>query len=171
MKRGVCAGKDSYQNNSAAPDIDLSTSVEGVTNNQFWSCVAWAAAAGLHEIALPRAAGLDGVQPPRLDKLAVRQIQLLELRQLVVGIERVGEAKVGDDDVSVPVEQEVLQLEIAVDDALLVQVPNAGNELGKEAAGRVVLEVPVVQDIVKQFSAGGIFEDDAKMFVGCLHLM
>ena len=165
------AGRGSYENNSAAPDIDLSTSVQGVTNNQFWSRVAWAAAAGLHEVALPGATGLDRIQPSRLDKLAVRQVQLLELGQFIVGIERVGEAEVGDNDVPIAVEEKILKLEITVDDAFLVQVPNAGNKLSKEATGRVVLEVPVVQDVVEQFSARGILENDPEMSVGCLHLV
>jgi translation initiation factor IF-2 len=38
-------------------------------------------------------------------------------------LEAVGEAKVGDDDVAVAVEEQVLELEVSVDDLLLVDVP------------------------------------------------
>jgi hypothetical protein len=49
-------------------------------------------------------------------------------------LEAVGKAEVCDDDVAVAVEEEVLELEIAVDDLFLVDVPDAGDELGKSLA-------------------------------------
>lgn len=67
--------------------------------------------------------------------------------------EPVRETKVGDDDVAVPVEQQVLELEVTVDDALDVEVHDARDELGKELGSVLFLEVPVRQDVIKQFSA------------------
>jgi hypothetical protein len=40
-------------------------------------------------------------------------------------LEAVCEAEIGDDDVAVAIEEEVLEFEVAVDDLLLVYVPDA----------------------------------------------
>ena len=44
-------------------------------------------------------------------------------------LEPVGETEIGNDDVPVAVEKEVFQLEVAVDNFLLMNIPDAGNEL------------------------------------------
>lgn len=41
------------------------------------------------------------------------------------------EAKVGDDDIPVPIEEEILKFQITMDDFFLVNVPDGGYELGK----------------------------------------
>ena len=82
-------------------------------------------------------------------------------------LEVVGEAKVCDDDVAIAVEEEVLELEIAVDDLLGVDVADAGDELGEELAGVLFLEVAVGEDVVEELAARGVVEDDADVLV-CL---
>jgi len=46
--------------------------------------------------------------------------------------EPVGESKVGDDDVSVAVEEEILELQITMNDFLLMDVPDTRDELGEK---------------------------------------
>ena len=86
----------------------------------------------------------DSSQVHALDKVFVGHVVLDLVAELVGGVEGVGEAKVGDDDVLVPVEEEVLEFQVAVDDALLVQVADAGHELGEEPTRGRVLQVAVV---------------------------
>ena len=80
-------------------------------------------------------------------------------------LEVVGEAKVCDDDVAIAVDEEVLELEIAVDDLLGVDVADAGDELGEELAGVLFLEVAVGEDVVEELAARGVVEDDADVLV------
>lgn len=67
-------------------------------------------------------------------------------------VKSVGKAKVGDDDVSMLVEQEVFELEISMDNVLLVQVVNTGNELGKELGGVSLFQVFIGQNVVEKLS-------------------
>lgn len=154
-------GRITYQNHTAAPDVHLPPRVQGVAHYEFGCRVAGAAAAGLHQIALSRSVGLYLVQPHALDKLAVGQVQLLVLTQLLARVERVGEPEIRDNNVAVAVEEQVFQLEIAMHDALLVQIAHAGNELGKQPPGRVVLEIAVVEDVVEELASRGVLEHDA----------
>jgi hypothetical protein len=80
--------------------------------------------------------------------------------------EAIGEPEIGDDDVAVAVEEEVLEFEVAVDDFFLVDVPDTGEELGEEFCGVFFFEVAVGEDVVEEFAAGGVFEDDTDVFVG-----
>jgi len=57
--------------------------------------------------------------------------------------ESVCESEIGDDDVSMAVEQEVFEFEVAVDDFLLVDVPYTRDELGKKLGGILFFEVAV----------------------------
>jgi hypothetical protein len=69
--------------------------------------------------------------------------------------EVVRETKVSDDDVAIPVQQEILQFQIAVNNLLLVQVVDTRDELSKESAGITVLEVLVCQDVIEELTACG----------------
>lgn len=53
-----------------------------------------------------------------------------------------------------------------MDDALLVEVADAGDELGEQPAGGGVPEVAVVEDVVEELAAGGVLEDDAHVALG-----
>lgn len=68
-------------------------------------------------------------------------------------IEPVGKAKVGDDDVAVLVEEEVLELEVAVDNVLLVEIVDAGDELRKELLRVSLLQIAIGEDVVEQLAA------------------
>jgi len=57
--------------------------------------------------------------------------------------ESVCESEIGDDDVSMAVEQEVFEFEVAMDDFLLVDVPYTRNELGKKLGSILFFEVAV----------------------------
>ena len=79
--------------------------------------------------------------------------------------ESVRETKVGDYHVPVPVEQEVFEFEVAMDDLFLVDIPDAGDELTKEFACVLLFEVTMGKDMVKEFTAGRVLENDANVFV------
>ncbi len=50
-------------------------------------------------------------------------------------------------------------------DLLVVEVGDARDELRKEAAGVVLLEILVGEDVVEELAAGGVLEDDADVAV------
>lgn len=91
---------------------------------------------------------------------------VLELAQFVGGIENVGKPEVGDDDVAVPVQQQILELEVAMHDSLLVQISNARHELREQPTRRRILEVSVRQDVVEELAARRILENDSDVAVG-----
>lgn len=96
---------------------------------------------------------------------------ILQIAELVGGVEDVGKAKVGDDDVAISVQQQVLELQVPVHDTLLVQVADAGHQLGEQTTGGRILEVAVSEDVVKELTARSVFEDDADVPVGLDHLV
>ena len=63
--------------------------------------------------------------------------------------EPIGETKVRDDHVPLSIEEEVFEFEVAVDDLFLVNVPDARNELTKEFARVLLLQVAVGEDVVE----------------------
>lgn len=54
---------------------------------------------------------------------------------------------------------------------LLVQVAHARHELGEQPARSIVLQVSVVENVVEQFTSGGVLEHDAIVPLGLLHLV
>ena len=102
--------------------------------------------AGEHRVqdhtARPHVDGRTDIQPVLYDELGRRVAGRATARRHEVVAARakvVGEAKVGDDDVAVAIQQEVLELQVTVDDVLLMQVGDAADELRKEAAGVALL--------------------------------
>ena len=81
-------------------------------------------------------------------------------------LKTIGEPKVGDDHVPVSVEEQIFEFEVAMDNLFLMKVPDGGNELSKQLAGVAFFEVTVGEDVVEEFAAGGIFEDDPDVLVG-----
>ena len=55
--------------------------------------------------------------------------------------ELVCESEIGDDDISMAVEKEVFEFEVAMDNFLLVDVPYARDELGKQLGSVLFFEV------------------------------
>ena len=80
-------------------------------------------------------------------------------------LKAVGKTKVGHDHVPVPVEEQVFEFEVAVDNLFLMEVPYGGDELSKQLAGIAFFEVAVGEDVIEEFTAGGIFEDDPDVLV------
>lgn len=64
-------------------------------------------------------------------------------------VKAIGEPEIGNDDISVLVEEEVFEFKISVDNVLLVQVVHTGYELGKETLGIAIFEVFVGENVVK----------------------
>ena len=56
-------------------------------------------------------------------------------------------------------------------DTLLMQIPYARHELSKQSPGGIVLQISVIEDVVKQLAPRCILEHDAIMPVGFLHLV
>lgn len=70
-------------------------------------------------------------------------------------VEPVRETEIRNDDVTVAVEEEVLEFEISVDDSLAVEVRDSRDELSKESRRIAFLEVSVCEDVVEQLSTYG----------------
>lgn len=58
-----------------------------------------------------------------------------------------------------------------MNDALLVQIANSGYQLGKQPSCSIVLEVPVVEDVVEKLSARCILKNDADLRFRLGHLV
>lgn len=159
-----------YQNDTTTPDIHLASGVEGVADNELGSCVARATATCLHEITLPGSVALDAVQTHSFHEFPVGEVKLLLLSEILIRIESVGKAKVGNNDVAVAVQEQVFQFQISVNDSLLVKIADTRNKLGKQTAGRIVLQVSVVENIVEQLASRCILENDANVSL-CLDLV
>lgn len=85
--------------------------------------------------------------------------------------EAVGESKIGDDDISMAVEKEILEFEVPMYNFLLVYVPDAGKKLGEEFRCILFLEVTVSEDVVEQLAARCVFKDDSYVFVCFDHVV
>lgn len=83
----------------------------------------------------------------------------------------VSETKVGDYHISVAVQEEVLELEVAMDNFLLVNVPDTGNELGKEFGSVLFAKIAMSKDVVEKLSTRCIFQDDANVLVSFDHVV
>ena len=79
--------------------------------------------------------------------------------------EPIGETKVRDDHIPVPIEEEVFKFEVAVDDLFLVNVPDARDELTEEFARVLLLQIAVGEDVVEEFTTRRVLEDDADVLV------
>jgi hypothetical protein len=80
-------------------------------------------------------------------------------------LKAVGKPKVGHNHVPVSVEEQIFEFEVTVDDLFLMEVPDGRNELSKQLAGVAFFEVAVGEDVIEEFAAGGIFEDDPDVLV------
>lgn len=67
---------------------------------------------------------------------------------------------VGDLDIDVLVEQDILELEVSVDDAFTVEVRDAEDELTKDPPRLGEREARLLDEVVKQFAAGAEFRDE-----------
>jgi hypothetical protein len=79
--------------------------------------------------------------------------------------EPIGETEVRDYHVSMPIEEEVFEFEVAVDDLFLVNVPDARDELTEEFARILLLQVAVGEDVVEEFTTRRVLEDDTDVLV------
>ena len=81
------------------------------------------------------------------------------LEQPSVGLES-SHAKVGNLDVAVRVQEQVLWLQVAVANVEAVTVVYAGNDLAKIPAGLVWVEATLRDEVIKQLAALDILEDE-----------
>lgn len=145
-----------HQYDTATPNIHLPACIQSVAHNQLWSRIARTTAASLHEITPPHPLDVYSIQSHPLHELFICQVIFNLLSQFVDWVEIVGETKIGNDNVAVSIEQQVLQLQVTMYDSFLVEVPDARYELGEKSTGSVVLEVSMVQDVVEQLPTGSI---------------
>jgi hypothetical protein len=79
--------------------------------------------------------------------------------------EPVGKTKVCYYHVPMPIKEEIFEFQVAVDNLFLVDVPDARDELTEEFARIFLLQVAVSENVVKKFTTGRVFEDDANILV------
>lgn len=94
-----------YQDDATTPDVDLLAGIQAIAHDEFGRGIARAAAAGLHQVASPVAGLANGVQAFPLHEILVSYPVLHVLGEVVVGVEGVCKAEVGDDDVLVSIEE------------------------------------------------------------------
>ena len=75
------------------------------------------------------------------------------------------ETEVRDYRIPLPVKEEILELEVAMNDLFLVNVQDARDELTKEFACILLLEVTVGKYVVEEFTAGRVLEYDTDVLV------
>ncbi|KAG9755140.1 kinase-like protein, partial [Aureobasidium melanogenum] len=120
---GWCRLTSTYQDDTTTPHIDLATTR--------------ATTARLHKITATVTGRLDMFQAHLGDKLLVVEVVLNLLTKLIIRVKSVCESKIGDDDIAVAVQQQVLQLQVAMDNTLLMQVANTRHELCKQPTSRI----------------------------------
>lgn len=74
-----------------------------------------------------------------------------------------GEAKVGDLEVAVGVEEEVLRLEIAVRDAVAVAELERGDELREVAPRELLRQTAAARELVEELAAAGVVDDEVDL--------
>ena len=85
--------------------------------------------------------------------LAWRSSGAAKRLELAAGGEEVAEAKINDFDVAHLADEDVLNLEIAVDDAVAVAVVEGAGDLAGKLAGLLLLEAAVGDDVVEHLTA------------------
>ena len=98
----------------------------------------------------------------RLEQLGSGKVEAAAIRlelPVLVRREEVAEAKVDDFDVARLADQDVLDLEVAVDDAVPVAVVDGARDLARKLAGLLLLELPVRDDVVEHLAAVDVFEE------------
>src|SRR5688500_6474095 len=131
-----------YEDDATAPDIYFATSVERVADDELGCGVAWTSTTGLHQIT--PADSIRAFQAHLSDELLVAQVVFDLLAELVIRIESIGEAEVRYYDITIAIQKKILQLQISMHNAFLVQITHSGDELSKQAARSTVLEISVV---------------------------
>lgn len=81
-------------------------------------------------------------------------------------LELVGETEVGDDHIAVAIKQQILQLQVPMYDLLGVQVRNSRDELGEQLGGVTFAEISMCKDVVEEFAARRVLNNDADVLVG-----
>ena len=134
--------------------------------------------AGEHGIqdhaARPHVDGRADVHAVLHDELRRRVARTAAARRhqvVAAGAEIVRKAKIGDDHIAVAVEEQVLELQVAVDDLFAVQVRDARDELRKEAARLALLEALLRENVVKQLATRAVLEHDADVALRLNHLV
>jgi len=79
--------------------------------------------------------------------------------------EPIGETEVRDYHIPMPIEEEVFEFEVTMDDLFLVNVPDARDELTEEFACVLLLQVAVGKDMVEEFATRRVLEDDTDVLV------
>ncbi len=81
--------------------------------------------------------------------------------RLVDGL--LAEAEVGELDMALSVEQDVLGLEVAIDDALPVEMLQRQRDLGDVEAGRVLQEDALALEVHEQLATTEVLQDEVEL--------
>jgi hypothetical protein len=80
------------------------------------------------------------------------------------------ETEVAELDAALAVEQDVFELEVAVDDALVVHVTDSQAELAKDAPALDLGQAALLDEVVKQLASGAELGDEPDVRLGREHL-
>ena len=80
-------------------------------------------------------------------------------------LKAIGESEIGDDNIAMTVKKEVFQLEVAMNDFLLVDIPDSGNELREKLRSIPFFEIALSEDVVEELSSRGVFQYDPNVLV------
>ena len=71
-----------------------------------------------------------------------------------------GEAEIGDLDVAVLVEKQVLRLDITMTDVVAVHVADSLDELAEKLARFIFLETSIFEDVIEEFAVRDVLDHD-----------
>ena len=74
-----------------------------------------------------------------------------------------GEAKVGDSDVPIHVDQDVLWLDVTIDDVTIVHVLEAEKDLSHVKLGQFFREASLLQQVEEQLTTSADIHDEEKL--------
>ena len=170
-RKRLRVSEGSYQDDTTAPHIDLCATIQAVAHHKLGSCVAGASARSGHEIAPSQVVPTDLIKPMVFNEFAIVQIVFGAFWKLVAGIKGIGEAKVSDYDVLRVVKKEILEFQVSMDDPIPVKVADARDKLCEKPTSLVVVEVSVLQDMIKELAARCVFENKTKRRLGIDHFV
>lgn len=122
---------ETYQDNTTRPNVHLATSVQRVRHNKLGRRITRTSTARLHQIASSPSTWQNLIQSHALNIISRSESRLNLLRQLIRWVECVRESEIRDYYVAIAVQEQVLELQVSVNNALLMQIPYTRYELRK----------------------------------------
>ena len=100
----------------------------------------------------------------RIGRTATKRVQLIARRKLIA------KPEIGDLYVHITIEQQILGLQIAMHDMLLVQILHGRHDLPKFGTRLLLLHSAMCDQIVEDFAPAGILHDQVESLLGLYDL-